>query len=293
MTRSSATRTALLLLIVWWPALPKPTSGGPEPLVSIPKSTYASGEAVLFSVGLRSEARMTQENYKPCKIEVIGPRGLPRVRFLEWPMDGDPGHGWQGGEGLPPEESLPGVYSVRVTCGGKTAAGGFTVAPVGIVREIERRFEFRRGCGGDPADTTIALTVVNHSDQEIIVSRPGAVMDYGVGFEAEWHDSPGSCWAPFPVEALGLKPISVGDVVVETMTRENLQHVAHFELRPGESPKQSFCLASRGPSCQGFAWPPATLRVYTTLQVLIGAPGGSYDYLGTLRIPVSGVCEPR
>ena len=44
--------------------------------------------------------------------------------------------------------------------------------------------------------------VVNHSDQGIVVSRPGAMMDYGVGLQAEWqHPPPGSCWASFPAEA--------------------------------------------------------------------------------------------
>jgi hypothetical protein len=285
--------TALLLLIVSSPPSPQPESGGPQPLVRIPKSTYAAGEAVFFWVGVESQEPLTQETYKPCRIELVGPHEPARVTFLEWPMDGDPRHGWQGGDGLAPEKSLPGNYSVRVTCGGKTVAGTFQVAPVSIVRELEARFACRRGCGGDPADTTISLTVANHSDQDVVVSRPGAIMGYGVGFQAKWHDPPGSCDAAFPDEALGLKPPSVGDVIVETMTREDLPHVPHFDLGLGESRVQSFCLASGRPSCQGFTWPPTTVRVSTTLQVLVGAPGGPFSHLGALRLAVSGVCEPR
>src|SRR5579864_1841405 len=237
----SAMVTALLLLLVGWPARAEPGNGGPQPLVSIPKSTYAAGEAVFFWVGVQSETPLTRETYEPCRIEVIGSHGSPRVTCLEMPVDGDTSHGWRGGDGLQPEESLPGTYSVRVTCHGKTAAAGFQIEPTSIVRELEARFDCHRGCGGDPTDTTISLMVVNHSDQGIVVSRPGAMMGYGVGFQAEWQHPPGSCWASLPAEALGLKTQSAGDVVVDTMTRESLPHVAHFELRPGESRVQSFC----------------------------------------------------
>ena len=178
-----------------------------------------------------------------------------------------------------------------MTCGAKTIEGRFTVEPTPVLEEIEARFDFTPGCDDRPSDTTVTMVVVNHSDQRVAMSRPGALMDNAIWFRSRRRNPPSSCDAFFPVEALGFEPISVGDVVVETMTFDRLEDAPHFVLQPAESLALSFCMSAGELHCS-FSWPPTWIRVSTTQQVLIGTPTGPWNGLGPLRLAIMGEYEP-
>ena len=264
---------------------------GPEPTLRIPKETYALGETIFFWTGVRSKAPMSAETYEPCEIEVIDPDLKSSKSELLWPTDGNGTHGWSGGHGVAEEEVIPGEYVVRVTCEGKTIEGRFTVVGAPVLENIETRFDFAPGCENDPSDTTVTLTVVNHSEHRAIVSRPGALMADNIWFQSEGHGESGSCHAFFPEEILDYLPKGEGDVLIEEMTYDKLEHVPHVELPPGESYELSFCLSTGEQFCP-FGWPPAVIKVGTTLQALIGTSDGPHRELGAVRLSVDGEYEP-
>ena len=263
----------------------------PEPTLHISKDTYALGEAITFLAGVRSKTPMSPETFEPCEVAIVDPDLRTTTSRVVWPADGYAAYGWSGGEGIAPDEAIPGSYTVRVTCGEKTTEGRFEVEHMPVIEQIEARFDFAEGCRDDPSDITVTLTMVNHSEHRVTVSRPGGLMANGVWFDLERRDPPASCHAFVPLEALGLPADQTGRVLVDSMTHDRLEYVPHVVLAPGQTHAQSFCLGADDRFCR-HVWRPSSVAVGTAQQILIGSPNGPFRRFGPLRLPISGEYEP-
>jgi hypothetical protein len=260
----------------------------PRPVLEIPKATYALGEKVFYWVGVKSDAPMSREAYEPCEETVVGPGGDSTSRPLEWPLDGFGDYGWRGGSGLAAHETIVGTYQVRVTCADETVTGGFEVEPFAPVDDFGADFAVSDGCNGRQTDHRVSLSVRNYSaDHDAYVATPGSLSSPMVWFStASGPPERASCHSSFPETAFGLEPPRVGSPLYFDLTPENLESVPHVVLTPGQGHQWSFCL-SQGVSCFDDSFPDS-VALGAVLHVLFRPAAGAGDYLGPMRIPVSG-----
>lgn len=275
----SMTAAAAFVAFAAWASTPSP-----RPIVEIPKAIYVHGEQVFFWVGVETDAPMERESYQPCTWTIVDPRGGSQSHALGWPTDGDGRYGWKGGAGVAADATVPGSYSVTVSCGAETVEASFKIQEFRPLQQVEASVRASGSCEGRPRDQTLRLEVRNASPQEVVVSAPGSLSL--VSFSASTLHPPASCDGFFPAEAMGLTTLQAGDTLYFDLTPDVVDHVPHVSLEPGESHAWTFCLSSglEYSSCP-FDGLPDQIRVHAVLQLLFrgSSPQGS---MGPIRLPV-------
>jgi hypothetical protein len=203
-------------------------------------------------------------------------------------MDGFADYGWRGGSGLAADEATVGTYRVSVTCAGETVSGVFEIEPSAPADDFGADFAVNDGCDGRQTDHRVSLSVRNSSaDHDAYVATPGSLSSPMVWFSTtSGPPERASCHSFFPETAFGLEPPREGSPLYFDLTPENLESVPHVVLTPGQAYQWSFCL-SEGGSCFDDSFPDS-VTLGAVLHVLFRPAAGSGDFVGPMRIPVSG-----
>ncbi len=262
---------------------------GPQPVLELPKTSFALGEQVFFWTGVTAVEPLDRGLYQdqPCQVEITDPDSRTTASPISWPMDGDPSHGWRGGNGIPGEAALPGTYRVRVSCGSSAVVGRFDVLGVPELSKIDTGFDLSNGCKHDPYDYTITLWLRNNSSLQLQVASPGALMANYVSFAARRPEPPAECDGFFPPEAMGVRSPAVGDVVTDNLSYARLSVVGHWQVAPNEDRRWTFCASSGLSTCPA-SMHLTLLDVFATLEILLGPPSSPEGQQGPYRLPVFG-----
>lgn len=261
-------------------------AGEAVPTLNIERKVWALDEDVFFWSGIHAvNDDLVPEDIEGCGVEVLDPDGARRWNPAIWPSDGPVGTGWSGGAGLSAAKTQEGIYEVRATCQGTTVEGSFAVRRMEILDDIDLRVEFEPECHGNPNDETVSIVVENRSGFPLLAAPPFGLMAHGVSFRIR-HRETGAGFAGFvPQEVLGVQPRGPGSVMLENLQWDKLHYLEPDQIPPRNDVRRSFCLTqlAQSPGAE-MAWPPGTVHVSASTQVLVGPRDGPWADAGPFRL---------
>jgi len=270
-----------------------------RPFVELEKSRFSTKETVFFWIGLTGAGESISPNLRDTgRVIITRPDGTQKIDQAGR-VDGTDQGDWRGGWGLGTEKSQVGRYSVVFEFGGQSSPPvSFVVEDIPSLNDIVANFVFPSPLDlGIPGSVT--LTVRNGSKEIIRFPQRGEEITGSVSVKLNKTTEP-KFTNEFPIPdsvllaSMGLKE---SPIVSDSFTWAQVGKVPTVTLKPGETYQLKLPLASilSAGSSVGDALKIVPgeydLRLDTTLQVLLGEPGGPWASIVPLHLPVTATAH--
>ena len=295
--------TLILFVTLWWQAssIVAQTSY-PRPFVQLEKKRFATTENVFFWIGWKADSPASTQ--LAGTVFIVRPDLSQKIMAVSPPADGSPtAIESKGGWGLG-ESPVIGRYDVAYAIAGRISEPvAFVVEDVPLLRDIVAEFSFPSPL--DLASTQVVTFTVRNNTREVIrfprfngalQGISGSLIRTTLPRFSSRYLIPASTL----VEAAGPRdPRPDGENISwDYFAWDNVERVQTVTIKPGGTYRMDLRVnailpRSSVPRSSDFDISPGEydLSLSTTLQILIGEPGGAWADLSPVRIAVNSTAH--